>query len=343
MCGAEQVWHADAVGQGAGAPDVQAVFKNLDLYVGRVAIVAVADGVDQRLAQGHQGVIPYLLPGGCAGDFNAHMQVLLHEGHGFFHLLNHGARDDAVVHDVYELLQAACMHHGLRQWGLWVVAKQQDGGTGDGGVGLHQLQLLQHLPGVVVFSKVAPPVLCGAAHVAAHGIQIEVGTGFAGLYQCIHALASAGEVHGSDFCGLHHPRGAACAAVAAASGGDGLQRHLTDLQRHHLVRAHGHAVGGGHHDGFCGRGNPVDVVAQGFFAKACAGDVGVVTHTDQDSATMGVGKGHGGFNHVGAKLLFELKGFPLASAQQGLDGFCRQHLVTPIRPSPRARARCGLA
>ena len=83
---------------------MQVVFKNLDLYVGRVAVVAVADGVDHRLAQGHQGVVPYFLPGGCTCDFKAHMQVFLHEGHGLFHLVNQGARDDAVVHDVHQLL-----------------------------------------------------------------------------------------------------------------------------------------------------------------------------------------------------------------------------------------------
>ena len=194
-----------------------------------------------------------------------------------------------------------------------------------------------------MLGKTAPPLLCGVAHVAAHGIQTQVGTGFAGFDQCVHALAGAGDVHGGYFCRRHHPRGAACAAVTAAPGGHGFKRHLADLQYHHLTSAQGHTVGGGHHGRFRSRGNAVDVVAQGFFAPMFAGDVGVVAHAHQDRAAMRVGKGHGGFNHVGAKALLELQGFALASAHQGVDGVCCQHLATPIRPRPRVRARCGLA
>ena len=60
------------------------------------------------------------------------------------------------------------MHHSLRQRRLRGVAKQQDAGAGDGGVGLHPLQLSHHLPTVVMLGKMAPPLLCGVAHVAAH-------------------------------------------------------------------------------------------------------------------------------------------------------------------------------
>ena len=69
------VWHAQSAIKPAGAEKGDAVVKNLDLKVGRVCVIAVCHGVEQRLAQCRQGVGKALLALQAAIKFKRHADV----------------------------------------------------------------------------------------------------------------------------------------------------------------------------------------------------------------------------------------------------------------------------
>lgn len=134
-----------------------------------------------------------------------------------------------------------------------------------------QFELSEHLPGVFLPSVCAAPASGGLPHVLPHCFEIEVFTGFVRDDDGIHALAGAVQVHFGNFGWGHLPGCTPRTPVAAATRCNRLQRELADGQDDDL------AFGGRvffclrDDDRLRCRGNPVYIVAQGFFAKVLRG------------------------------------------------------------------------
>jgi hypothetical protein len=125
-----QLFHAQFRRQTAGVPDAQLVVIHANLDVGGVGVVAVDEGVDDRLTQGIQWILPDLVSRQafqgrfCDLDLEAHLKEPPEAFHCAIQLLPQGAAKVVAIHNFRGAAENAHTELRLNEVHLWANAKE---------------------------------------------------------------------------------------------------------------------------------------------------------------------------------------------------------------------------
>ena len=313
-----ELGQGESVIKSAGAENADAVVKNFDLDVRAVFVVAVHNGVQQRFAQGRQGVRKALFTVHGTRDFKRHRHIRHDKAPGLVNRLKQGVGDLPVVND-----EAGCFEPpnvDVVPQGFF--GKQQHGGPS--GVALVDVVELVQSGKAVGSAQRKPTTAVDLFHKLlhfVHGQVLQLGVvGGVGVPRKLQRL----QVQVADFAGVERLIGVADSFVIAPFDANGLDREFS-----HTDHDHGFAVKAIRFDfgNDAGAGSRFDLhqpFVQAFFAERGALQCALVCHAHKHAPAFGICKAHKGFDAGFVKRSFKFLRLCLACVEPVLKSL-RSH------------------
>ena len=186
-----QHFHGHVEWQLSGAIDDETVCEYFDLNVMRRAVVTMADGVCDRLAERLYRILPEAVMLGLRADDDALADVPLDEDQCFVNLVLYIAVYISAIQNIATvILKSSRMDDSLWEFNLWFLGEKEIGRTGDFRFRFHPFKLFQNVPWIIVIGEIAPFFLDSLFHVSVNNIHVKIVTSYAGHDHRVHACAS---------------------------------------------------------------------------------------------------------------------------------------------------------